>query len=861
MSSGKTESQAPSTNQGGASQPQGFVDPTDDPTFQSLRRLLQAPASSNQHLSLLSTSTLYGSISYYIAHLETVHTQEFIHILVNSACLWSPPSPVASSSQIAGHESRVVQETSLQSFLLSRASSISQVVASSVPRRVKLLLDSRSGSTGWTTRRLLSSWLTALISGLSSPLPLPAPSAAEPYSLVSHLQIPRLAILSGLLTGFHFLREERKSAKRLGSKKPSAGSSSSDSSHHLNLKFYISQLEDEWIVAFAEILEALQGPIAVNSNPLEETKSEPNADTGESQHGFEDEWEKEFKKRSMSRPDSRHQIEADSSELDSEGRRNLRALRDVPLFLAAQVGPSIPDRKMQALCSEQLVSLVSDAILDLFECEVEATSDQPLPSGSSLLSRLPGETWIGSDGKAQIRIDGETVQNADLLNKSTLFPLIGPLSRILSRALGRATMAKDPASLLHFLLGTEENSLDRPTGKTKAVLARMSDVAKDLENGWIHSCLAGLEEDKISDQAKQHTKQLWTIFKTILFSYTMVFETLIDSVVEMCPSPTLTFPPSSTPSLSERVHSEAAVEGRQGSKSLVKRWGSASTSNLPPAYIEVAQSILITFSHLYWITSTFGSDGFETYRKVFYSTLDVIARDGEGCVRLLESISPLTGSDYSKFEMNQAKRSCTTYFLNVSEQLTAVLPDDMIEGMLLPICRPYLEDTRFKETFESAHSVILSLYSNKKACITELAPYYVELLIKSFPKMLNPTQLEYAMVTIMNSLSEKDDSVAWWVVDRLSNEIEAERKSPMQEERFLPLKLCLIALIPTVNLVLLRSLLRKVERYILDHKEEEQAKIKVNLCEKAFDSLSGLNSANREEGLRWWLDKRTRFGV
>ncbi len=191
--------------------------------------------------------------------------------------------------------------------------------------------------------------------------------------------------------------------------------------------------------------------------------------------------------------------------------------------------------------------------------------------------------------------------------------------------------------------------------------------------------------------------------------------------------------------------------------------------------------MLATFSHLYWITSTFGADGFDVYRKVFYSALDILGRDGEACIQLLELIAPVSpdptdpSTSTDGLEMNASKRSSTTYFLNVAEQLIAVLPDEVVEQLILPICRPYLENTRFSDTFESAHSVVLALYSNHKRCILNLAPFYVELLIASYPKRLTSVQLEYAMSTVVSAISDRSDSVAWWVITKLADEIDRER--------------------------------------------------------------------------------------
>ena len=94
-------------------------------------------------------------------------------------------------------------------------------------------------------------------------------------------------------------------------------------------------------------------------------------------------------------------------------------------------------------------------------------------------------------------------------------------------------------------------------------------------------------------------------------------------------------------------------------------------------------------------------------------------------------------------------------------------------------------------------------------------------------------------------------------------------------DRLTHLQMCLIGCVPSVNLVLLRSALAKVEAYIMQCKQQERSLSQANatldqnestssrlaLCQKTFDAIQALNAATREEGLRWWLDHRTKFGV
>ncbi|EPQ30518.1 uncharacterized protein PFL1_02044 [Pseudozyma flocculosa PF-1] len=911
-----------------------FIDPSHDPTFQSLSRLLSAPASSTQHLSLLSTNTLFGSITYYLSKLELEHVGHFIGVLTASGCLWTPPPPahqplqpqpspaddktqqkVAWSTESRNTttatatppkdgatspaadkstntppvQSSTEAPQSLSAFLISRSTAILHAVASAFDRRVALLIQSTRGSVTWKTRRGLKLWIESIVVGMSE---VEASAQPESFRTSRGLPIPRLAVLTGLLQGLYLLRDQRRRRRNMSILEEMAAIRANPSLE-LGARPFRSFVEDEWIVSFAEILDAL------SDDPLREDVADASTGAGGQGEGEEaDDWEREFQKRTAQLAGSA-QITALSSR--SAKLQALREIQDVPLFLASQLAPLMPDKKLHALNTEQLARVTSEAILSLFEGG---------PAKTCLLSHLSDDVGVEEvGGEVILNGGGTTVHLAQSLSRSTLHSSLGPLSKLLSKALARESTAKDPDSLGMLLMGSCEAREDAATSLTaEPILQRMDRLAKDLERNWLSSPLAGVPESGIAEASRAHTAQLWTIFKTLLFSYTMAFDSLMDAILQMCPSPTVTFPP--------------AAEREGGANAAASRWPPASTSNLPQPYIRIVQSILETFSHLYWITSTFGSQGFDVYRKVFFSALDVLGRDGEGCIALLERIRP-DASPSLQIETNAARRSLSTYFLDVSEQLLPALPDEVIEQLLLPTCRPYLEDTQFKETFESAHSVALAVYTHRRRCMFDLAPFYIDLLLSSYPDRLDDVQLEFAVTTVVGALADRSDSVCWWVVERVAQAIDEERKrehqsgkttsivdatatdpateptpTELQESaaasasasspssastesrtgdetakvataypRLVTLQLVLIACVPCVNLVLLRSILAKAETYILEHKrqedDEERASVgyRKALCEKTFDALQALNAATREEGVRWWLDKRAAFGV
>jgi hypothetical protein len=187
-----------------------------------------------------------------------------------------------------------------------------------------------------------------------------------------------------------------------------------------------------------------------------------------------------------------------------------------------------------------------------------------------------------------------------------------------------------------------------------------------------------------------------------------------------------------------------------------------------------------------FVISQFGgivtsSDGFKELKRVFYTTLDIIAADSNPqiCDSLVNELvlnvqrnlsSPLvnsadidvvTESNLVSSHSLPSQQAQTAFVLAVIEQLIKLLNDRTIEEIVLPFCIPfvtkalfivsyltgstldrYLNDPSHREIFESAHSVMLSIFaarSLRKDELTEinqsnlaerLVPFYMDCLIK-----------------------------------------------------------------------------------------------------------------------------------
>ena len=497
-----------------------------------------------------------------------------------------------------------------------------------------------------------------------------------------------------------------------------------------------------------------------------------------------------------------------STRWDAEGRVD-SAARAAALTLSASVVDILPDACRQALDDRVWIDAALPLLVQVFDARDVASS----------LFHDAAE----ADGLVALPPDGVSAAWAARVQAHPLYAHAGPLSRLLAAPLRRLGASCSAADWAAFLAEDQRGLLP--------VLRAMSGA---LDGAWTSSALAGVRSDGLAPTTRPTTKQLWEIFKRFLFAVTLLFDAVVGVVVEQCAS-------AGTPG--------AAL-------SLRARY-------VPAPYLAVLSEVLHVYASLYFITSSFSLDGFESYRVVFYSALDVQSRDAEACEELVRRLArTLLAYDgagrpaRAAAQADLAERIHVTYLLLVVEQLVAERPAPMIDCLVLPLCRPYLEDTRFQDAFESAHAVVLALYAAQAPSTPALTPFYVELLLASCPARLSAAQLETALMTVVGSLSSRSDSLAWWCVEQVDaarRGAEAQRDAAQAQT----LARCLAALVPHVNLVLLRSLLARVRECILARPAASAARTEI--LERVHESLGDMDAATRGEAMQWWLQESPLF--
>lgn len=213
---------------------------------------------------------------------------------------------------------------------------------------------------------------------------------------------------------------------------------------------------------------------------------------------------------------------------------------------------------------------------------------------------------------------------------------VGQLGQF-SRILGKVIESISDTSIFHILLPR---------------LLRLETLAETVNLDWA-ACrwaeLVGLEG--FHPETRKHDEP-WKHLKTLLFTLTMIYSSLMSLVNSLSLSPTR--------------HPADIIS-------------------------DLAACSLRTFSAIHFITTRFGTNTFGAYKVVWYGALGVIARGHPTKVeQTVRDIEPNFSSDSIQIQImkKRVNRSKTTFYLDAVEQLVAVLSDEYIEEVVLVIAKP-----------------------------------------------------------------------------------------------------------------------------------------------------------------------------
>ena len=153
----------------------------------------------------------------------------------------------------------------------------------------------------------------------------------------------------------------------------------------------------------------------------------------------------------------------------------------------------------------------------------------------------------------------------------------------------------------------------------------------------------------------------------------------------------------------------------------------------------------------YFIAHRLGLSSSSQYTFVHFTAIDILSRYQAQSENFLESIrSPEIG----RVPPHPLDRINDLFFLNTAEHFTLTLPPRASQDLLFNAAMPYVDpqgDPRLGEIYEAAHSVMLAILAapQNAEVATRNVPFYVETLLQSFPKPLNPRQFRLALKSVV----------------------------------------------------------------------------------------------------------------
>ncbi|KAG5638156.1 hypothetical protein H0H81_001541 [Sphagnurus paluster] len=245
-------------------------------------------------------------------------------------------------------------------------------------------------------------------------------------------------------------------------------------------------------------------------------------------------------------------------------------------------------------------------------------------------------------------------------------------------------LSKLAATILGILIDSSKTGLQDSLN----MMHTFRNTAHRIERSWKGSKLATIHsDDELSPETRDLSTGIWLLLKTLLFSIVMVADSVLGAAVYARPSQSL---------------------------------GKSSPQ-------ELAECILLTLSHIAFVVSELGGvtatatgndPGFAELRKVFYLALDVLAFQEKDtstlnyCELFVKKLVADLGVHACTLRATGAfDQAKIAYTLACIEQLVPSLGVSCLADDVWGLCVPYLVDPSHRETFESAHSVILSIFT------------------------------------------------------------------------------------------------------------------------------------------------------
>ncbi|KAF9010153.1 hypothetical protein BDQ17DRAFT_1299826 [Cyathus striatus] len=554
-----------------------------------------------------------------------------------------------------------------------------------------------------------------------------------------------------------------------------------------------------------------------------------------------------------------------AEEWESEFQQGGQAILSLALIMAAQSLPLVDDKRLKALPLPILGRLLLSTISSAFDSGEFLSSMQPSISRNVIY-------------KIDIPASSPLAHRIQVVSTSPIMASIASLSKL-------------TAKVYALLLDAIYTSRVREALKSASfALQTVQDMAKKVELEWSSSSLADANENDISPESRDLTKAIWTILKTLLFSTVMLADAILSACIYV-PSPCYL------------------------------------SSFISPSLL--ALQTLQALSHLSFVISQFGgvtstAQGFRELKKTFYMALDIVAQGDAGIddsmakanLYIRESCTFLK-SDTIQRGAQSNRLAKQAYLLACAEQLVSVLNEESLRDWVWDACYPHLFDPSHRETFESAHSVVLTIFAShaqkiqqQQKCedvatavdkasrpilsanfVKHLIPFYAQCLVEnSVDGGLSSAQLCLAFSALVRSAGATSPDtppdepclMSWYCIEHIldvvrslsqyNTDAKGKAKATFLDYntdlsgRLFRLHLMLVASVSSLPLTLMLRLLDEIRGIIILYplpdnsvplQDEEKGPKRQVLVEALFEEiLEKVGDREKEGAMRWWYQNR-----
>ncbi|CEL51678.1 hypothetical protein RSOLAG1IB_00213 [Rhizoctonia solani AG-1 IB] len=492
--------------------------------------------------------------------------------------------------------------------------------------------------------------------------------------------------------------------------------------------------------------------------------------------------------------------------------RRAEAHLDIVVDLCAAALPIVSSDQLTALDLSKLTCVCVGSILNLFQ-------------NGFCFSLLESELVKLNSGRLGFKSAARFPGYIETLHKSSIYAHLGSVAKLIG----------------HLCLSMAQSDFWKPRlyPILNSLVDSLGQVSLNLEVSWSRCLLSQVERDvEIAPEIQHVTTNVWHIFKSILFTTVLAFQSVLDATL---------------------YYSAVAI---------------------PEAKL-LSRGILTSFCRLSFVSTKFGAltaegGGFSEMKRAFFGALDILAfnyddKDTTGdqsCLKLVADLSAeLSSMESSLATEHPITRGRVVYFLVCTEHVITQLPEQVIVDVVLPVVQRHLSNQDNREVYEAAHSVMLAVFAAHESQdplgsdhpkwqrVHVLVPAYVGILLhNSEEDQLSTDQLRLAFQALVRSASFHEPNLGWFCIEQIVEVIkQLTAKGPQKQDQILRLQLALVSAIPSLPTSKLLPMLGIVHEQIISNRASRGTLAKATYREIA----ERLGDREKDIALRWWISVKS----